>query len=111
MPIYESVAPPAARATMPCRRSVMHRSPTAQCGAAALSKALTAAGFQLKGSGWYATDFKGGQPAARAGEPADKAGSRERLTAAASEACGAGVAPCAVAGCPAQLLAPTDAAG
>jgi putative FmdB family regulatory protein len=29
------------------------------CGAAALVKQLTAAGFQLKGSGWYATDFKG----------------------------------------------------
>jgi predicted nucleic acid-binding Zn ribbon protein len=24
------------------------------------SKQVTAAGFQLKGSGWYATDFKGG---------------------------------------------------
>lgn len=30
------------------------------CGAGAFSKQLTAAGFQLKGSGWYATDFKGG---------------------------------------------------
>lgn len=30
------------------------------CGAEAFSKQLTAAGFQLKGSGWYATDFKGG---------------------------------------------------
>jgi putative FmdB family regulatory protein len=30
------------------------------CGAATYSKQLTAAGFQLKGSGWYATDFKGG---------------------------------------------------
>ncbi|NDU86537.1 MAG: zinc ribbon domain-containing protein [Ferrovum sp.] len=30
------------------------------CGQATLSKKLTAAGFQLKGSGWYATDFKGG---------------------------------------------------
>jgi putative FmdB family regulatory protein len=29
------------------------------CGAAAFSKQVTAAGFQLKGSGWYATDFKG----------------------------------------------------
>jgi putative FmdB family regulatory protein len=29
-----------------------------KCGAAALAKQLTAAGFQLKGSGWYATDFK-----------------------------------------------------
>ena len=33
------------------------------CGAAAFSKQLTAAGFQLKGSGWYATDFKGGAKA------------------------------------------------
>jgi len=31
-----------------------------QCGKEALKKLLTAAGFQLKGSGWYATDFKGG---------------------------------------------------
>ena len=28
------------------------------CGARAFAKQLTAAGFQLKGSGWYATDFK-----------------------------------------------------
>ena len=34
------------------------------CGAEAFSKQLTAAGFQLKGSGWYATDFKGGGAAA-----------------------------------------------
>ena len=30
------------------------------CGAEAFKKQLTAAGFQLKGTGWYATDFKGG---------------------------------------------------
>jgi putative FmdB family regulatory protein len=30
------------------------------CGAATFTKQLTAAGFQLKGSGWYVTDFKGG---------------------------------------------------
>lgn len=30
------------------------------CGAESFSKQVTAAGFQLKGSGWYATDFKGG---------------------------------------------------
>lgn len=29
-----------------------------QCGKATFAKKLTAAGFQLKGSGWYATDFK-----------------------------------------------------
>ena len=28
------------------------------CGKPGLQKLLTAAGFQLKGSGWYATDFK-----------------------------------------------------
>lgn len=33
------------------------------CGKASLSKQLTAAGFQLKGSGWYATDFKGSSSA------------------------------------------------
>jgi putative FmdB family regulatory protein len=43
------------------------------CGAATFNKQVTAAGFQLKGSGWYATDFKGGAPAtapAADGEPA-----------------------------------------
>ncbi len=30
------------------------------CSQPAFKKQLTAAGFQLKGSGWYATDFKGG---------------------------------------------------
>ena len=28
------------------------------CGKKAYKKQLSAAGFQLKGSGWYATDFK-----------------------------------------------------
>ena len=31
-----------------------------ECKAEAFTKQLTAPGFQLKGSGWYATDFKGG---------------------------------------------------
>ena len=31
-----------------------------ECGKPALNKMVTAAGFQLKGSGWYATDFKHG---------------------------------------------------
>jgi putative FmdB family regulatory protein len=30
------------------------------CNAETFTKQLTAAGFQLKGSGWYVTDFKGG---------------------------------------------------
>jgi putative FmdB family regulatory protein len=35
------------------------------CSRQTFSKLLSAAGFQLKGSGWYATDFKGG------GKPAE----------------------------------------
>lgn len=38
-----------------------------ECGQESYSKLLSAAGFQLKGSGWYATDFKGG-----ASKPAEK---------------------------------------
>jgi len=34
------------------------------CGAPAFSKQITAAGFQLKGSGWYVTDFRGGNSGA-----------------------------------------------
>lgn len=40
------------------------------CGAGTYKKQLTAAGFQLKGSGWYATDFRNGsQPAPGAVAP------------------------------------------
>jgi putative FmdB family regulatory protein len=40
------------------------------CGKESLKKLLSAAGFQLKGSGWYATDFKGsGKPAAKSDDP------------------------------------------
>ncbi|MBC7378622.1 MAG: zinc ribbon domain-containing protein [Burkholderiaceae bacterium] len=43
------------------------------CGKATFVKQVTAAGFQLKGSGWYATDFRGGSTAATApaGEASD----------------------------------------
>jgi putative FmdB family regulatory protein len=39
-----------------------------ECGKQTFSKMLTAAGFHLKGSGWYATDFRnsGSKPAAKA---------------------------------------------
>ncbi len=47
-----------------------------ECGAASLRKMVTAAGFQLKGSGWYATDFRNGSQAKSAsqGGPAVKTG-------------------------------------
>jgi putative FmdB family regulatory protein len=67
------------------------------CGADAFSKQLTAAGFQLKGSGWYATDFKGGSNAAKPAEtksdapaaaPASDGGSTTASSTPAAGGCG-----------------------
>jgi len=44
------------------------------CGAEQFSKQITAAGFQLKGSGWYATDFRNGGSAPAASPAAPAAG-------------------------------------
>lgn len=41
------------------------------CGADTFAKQVTAAGFQLKGSGWYATDFKGSGAAPAADAKSD----------------------------------------
>ena len=59
------------------------------CGAETFSKQLTAAGFQLKGSGWYATDFRNGsQPPAetKADKPDDATAAKGDATAAKSDA-------------------------
>jgi putative FmdB family regulatory protein len=77
------------------------------CGAAALSKALTAAGFQLKGSGWYVTDFKGGQKQAKPDQAADKPAS----TPADAPASAAESAPSATASPAAAAPTAADAAG
>lgn len=64
------------------------------CGAETFQKQLTAAGFQLKGSGWYATDFKGGSAAAAPSEAAKPA------EAKSGEAKGGeAAAPAPAAGC------------
>ena len=39
------------------------------CGKPELKKQLTAAGFQLKGSGWYVTDFRDGSATKTEGAP------------------------------------------
>ena len=64
-----------------------------QCRQPALSKLLSAAGFQLKGSGWYATDFKGKSSPAKAdakpgGGDAKPAGDKGETKSAAPAACG-----------------------
>ena len=45
-----------------------------QCGKATFTKLVSAAGFQLKGSGWYVTDFrdKGKKPASGKDSATDK---------------------------------------
>ncbi|WP_244847855.1 FmdB family zinc ribbon protein [Caballeronia sp. SL2Y3] len=44
------------------------------CGQDAFSKQVTAAGFQLKGSGWYVTDFRGSSNGSAAPKSGDSAG-------------------------------------
>ncbi len=51
-----------------------------QCGKPTLKKLLSAAGFQLKGSGWYATDFKGSGSKPAAKSTGDKDGESKPAT-------------------------------
>ncbi len=60
-----------------------------ECGKDSYAKQLSAAGFQLKGSGWYATDFKGGS---------SKPDAKPAESTSASPACQCGTGGCACAG-------------
>lgn len=55
-----------------------------ECGKDAFRKQVTAAGFQLKGSGWYVTDFRGGSGGTSA--PATASGDTAAAPAAAPAA-------------------------
>jgi putative FmdB family regulatory protein len=73
------------------------------CGAETFSKQVTAAGFQLKGSGWYVTDFRGG----------NGGGGGTSAPAPAAEGSGGAAAPAAApapAASPAPAAAPSAAA-
>lgn len=72
------------------------------CHAQTLRKQLTAAGFQLKGSGWYVTDFKGG-----GGKPA--AGAEAPAAAPAASESGGEAKPAAPAAAPSS--GPTSSSG
>ncbi len=60
------------------------------CGAESFSKQVTAAGFQLKGSGWYVTDFRGGSGGTAA---AAASGTAAAAPAASGDAGASGAAP------------------
>jgi len=66
------------------------------CGQPSFRKQVTAAGFQLKGSGWYATDFRGGATAGAAATATAPGAATETASAApaASHGC-AGDCSCA----------------
>ncbi|WP_449413638.1 FmdB family zinc ribbon protein [Pandoraea soli] len=60
-----------------------------ECGKDTFRKQVTAAGFQLKGSGWYVTDFRGGSggasaPASGAASAAPAAASGESASSSSS---------------------------
>lgn len=84
------------------------------CGASAFEKQVTAAGFQLKGSGWYVTDFRdgGGKKAEPATAPASsdsaKPGESSSPGAAPSPAPAAAPAPAAPAPAPAPAAKSGD---
>jgi putative FmdB family regulatory protein len=68
------------------------------CGAPKFCKQLSAPGFQLKGSGWYATDFKGGSGvtgAAAASAPASESAAPAAEASASSDTAGGCGASCA----------------
>lgn len=70
-----------------------------ECGAEAFAKQLTAAGFQLKGSGWYVTDFRGGSSGSAGSSSSSsdsKAGDGGKSDSASSAKSDA---PVAAAGC------------
>lgn len=86
-----------------------------ECGAEAFSKQVTAAGFQLKGSGWYVTDFRDGGNKAKASDAGDSAPSEASTekpadaAAAAPAAPAAASAPAPAAPAPAASAAPATA--
>ena len=56
------------------------------CGQPGLKKMVSAAGFQLKGSGWYETDFKNQGKPAKNKAAGDKAGKPANQTKAKKQA-------------------------
>lgn len=67
------------------------------CGQAAFSKLISAAGFQLKGTGWYATDFRNsGKGVKDKDKEKDKDSGKDeskKEPAKAEATCGAGACP------------------
>lgn len=76
------------------------------CGAEAFEKQVTAAGFQLKGSGWYVTDFRNGS-----GGAAKPAASGESAAAAPAAPAADAAKPAAAPSLAPAAPAPSPASG
>ena len=63
------------------------------CEKDAFRKQVTAAGFQLKGSGWYVTDFRGGSGGAKAASAATTDAKPEAKAETKSDAGGSSAQP------------------
>jgi putative FmdB family regulatory protein len=74
------------------------------CGASSFEKQVTAAGFQLKGSGWYVTDFRDG--GGKAAAPAAETPAAAKPADSASAPAAAAPAPAAPSPAPAPTPAP-----
>src|SRR5204863_10038234 len=84
------------------------------CGAEFFTKQITAAGFQLKGSGWYATDFRGGSsPSPADKSPADSAKTdaktESKTDSKPAESAAKPDAPTAAGGCGSSCACPQAA--
>jgi putative FmdB family regulatory protein len=83
-----------------------------QCGAPAFKKQVTAAGFQLKGSGWYVTDFRGGNSTGGAPAPKTEGGETGSAKGADSKPADSGAAaPASAAPAPAPAAPAKAPAG
>ena len=67
------------------------------CGKAEFKKQVTAAGFQLKGSGWYVTDFRGDKNAPATAVPPAAGGASESSPSDAAAPASPAAAPAAAA--------------
>ncbi len=61
-----------------------------ECGKAELKKKISAAGFRLKGGGWYETDFKTGNKKNLAGSADKAAGASKSADSSSSASSGTG---------------------
>lgn len=106
MPIYEYACPDCGHADEHMQKLAdvpIAVCPT--CGSSKYYKKISAAGFALKGTGWYVTDFKGGGGTTK---PAEKKAGESSTAAASSSSSSSSESASAPAAAPAPAPASTS---